>query len=773
MMSSFKNVTVIGAGVMGARIAAHLCNAGISTNLLDIVPDKNKNKNIVSENALKVMLKEEPAPFMSKKASKLLNIGNLEDNLNFIEKSDWVIEAIVENLDIKKNLYSKISEKIPNDCIVSSNTSTIPLVELTDGMNKKLIPNFMITHFFNPPRYMRLLEIIASEFTRDDLKEKIQNFCDQKLGKSVIIAKDTPGFIANRIGTFWYQLGIKSTLEYNLSVEEADILSSLPFGVPKSGIFGTLDLVGLDLMPHVAASMLKRLPKNDKFRDIFSEPKIIKEMLDKGWIGRKGPSGFYRLNKKNNSRIKESIDLKSGKYSKSEKIKLESKDLKEIIEDNNNYSKFVWSLLSQAIPYAVSLVPEISEEIIDIDIAMKDGYGWKYGPFEIIDIVGAKWLLEKLREDNIQIPNLLELAATNEGFYRVKDGVTQYLSSHNSYKDIPSKKGVIKLSNIKITQQPILKNHSASVWDIGDKVLCFEFTSKMNSLDPLVMEMYKKTISFINKSEDYNALVIYNEDNNFSVGANLALFLFAANIAMWNEIESQISEGQKTYQALKKAPFPVVSAPSGLALGGGCEILLHSDAIQAHSETYTGLVEAGVGIIPGWGGCKEIISRLRRNTKIPGGPMPFLMKAFELIGTAKVAKSAFEAKELGFFSKDDEVTMNRDRLLFDAKQKAMRLSINYIPPESEEFSLPGKTGYSTLQLAINDLSKKGQITEHDKVVAGALAEVLTGGDTDITESLSEDDLLKLERKVFLKLSKTTSTLARMEHMLNTGKPLRN
>ena len=772
-MTSINKVTVIGAGVMGARIAAHLCNAGISTNLIDIVPKDNKNRNQISQNALRVMLKEEPAPFMSKRAVKLLTIGNIEDNLDFIKNSDWVIEAIVENLEIKKNLYEKIAKIMPKNCIVSSNTSTIPLNDLTQGMNEKIASNFMITHFFNPPRYMKLLEIISSKFTRSDLKEKVHQLCDNKLGKSVIHAKDTPGFVANRIGTFWFQLGIKSTIELDISIEEADILASLPFGIPKSSIFGTLDLVGLDLMPHVSQSMLERLPENDEFRKIYSEPKIIKKMLENGWVGRKGPGGFYRLNRKDNKKIKESINLKTGVYNKSTKIKIKDKNIKNIINKNDSQAKFVWSLVSIAIPYVISLLPEISDEILDIDVAMKDGYGWKYGPFEIIDNLGAKWLLEKFEEENIKIPPLLKTAASKEGFYRVVNGKKQFLCSDQTYKDIPQSKGILNLFDIKNISKPLLENHSASVWDIGEKVLCFEFTSKMNSLDPSIMEMYKKTITFIKKSDKYNSLVIYNEADNFSVGANLALFLFAANIAMWNEIESQIEDGQKTYQALKYAPFPVVSAPSGLALGGGCEILLHSDAIQAHSETYMGLVEAGVGIIPGWGGCKEMILRLKNNPKTPGGPMAALLKVFEIIGTAKVAKSAFEAKEFGFLTTNDDITMNKDRLLFDAKQKAIKLSKNYTPPINQECSLPGETGLATMKLAINDLSLKGQITSHDKIVAEALAKVITGGNTDITETLNENDLLKLERKMFLKLSKTQGTLDRMEHMLNTGKPLRN
>ena len=778
-MPEIKKAAVIGAGVMGAGIAAHIANSGIPVVLLDIVPKDGDNRNAIAEGAIKKMLKTEPAPFMSKRVAKQVTPGNIEDHMDGLADCDWIVEAVIERLDIKQDLYTKISKVKKTGAVLSSNTSTIPLKDLTGGMDKALVPDFMITHFFNPPRYMRLLEIVTSDKTRKEAVDTIHAFGDVHLGKGVIHAKDTPGFIANRIGTYWLQLGLTAALEFDLSVDEADAIGSRPFGIPKSGFFGTLDLVGLDLMPHVAASMLERLPENDHYRSIHSEPDVIKKMLENRWIGRKGPGGFYRLNKTDGKRVKESIDLKTGEYALSQKAALDSlkaskaAGLQGLVEHDDKGGQFAWRLVSHAFTYAASLVPEIADTVVDVDAGMKNGYGWKHGPFELVDQMGAGWLAEKLKVDGIDIPPLLALAAEKGGFYRIENGMRQFLMTNGEYIDIPQSDGVLRLSDVKLASEPILKNGSASVWNIGDGVLCFEFTSKMNSLDPEIMGLYKKTIKLIKGDDALKALVIYNEGTNFSVGANLGLFLFAANIALWPEIESQIEDGQKTYMALKQAPFPVVAAPSGMALGGGCEILLHSDAVQAHAETYTGLVEVGVGIIPGWGGCKEVLLRLQNHPRLPRGPMPAVAKAFEMIGTAQVAKSAAEAKEMGLFRDKDSITMNRDRLLADAKAKALALVEDYVPPEEQELVLPGPTGRAAMQLALHDLALKGMATPHDQVVAGALSEVLTGGDTDMTESLKERDLLKLERTLFMNLARTDGTLARMEHMLDTGKPLRN
>ncbi|MBL8642341.1 MAG: 3-hydroxyacyl-CoA dehydrogenase [Rhodospirillaceae bacterium] len=779
-MGDIKKAAVIGAGVMGAGIAAHLTNAGVEVILFDIVPKDAKNRSVIAEGAIAKLLKTEPAAFMSKKNAKLMTAANTEDDLKLLGECDWIVEAVIERLDIKQELYKKIDANRKKGSIVSSNTSTIPLKDLTGGMAASLVPDFMITHFFNPPRYMRLLEVVVSDKTDKKQVETIKTFGDINLGKGVIVCKDTPGFIANRIGTYWMQAGVVESINLGLTVEEADAVSGKPFGIPKTAIFGVMDLVGLDLMPHVAKSMQSRLAKDDDYQRIHGEPPVITTMLKNGWIGRKGVSGFYKMSKHpDGSRTKESINLKTATYGPSVKASLESLSvskkggLKALVEHPDKGGQFAWRLASQGLVYTASLVPEIADTIVDVDEAMKDGYGWENGPFETIDKMGAAWFAEKLAKDGKKVPPMLKLAAEKGGFYRTENGKLQYLTTKGEYADVVRAPGVLKLADIKRAGKPLIKNPSARVWDIGDGVLCFEFASKMNALDPLTMAGYKDTMKFMKANPQYKALVVHNEGPNFSVGANIGLVIFAANLAVWGEIESQIEDGQKTYLALKQAPFPVVSAPMGMALGGGCEILLHSDAIQAHAELYTGLVEVGVGVIPGWGGCKEMLLRYKADKRLPKGPMPAVAKAFEMIGTAQVSKSAFEAKEMGFLRAQDGITMNRDRVLADAKAKALALAKDYQPPKEQIISLPGPTGIAALKMALSGFVATGKATPHDVTVSLALAKVLTGGKTDHTETVTEKDLLKLERQAFLELLKTNATLARIEHMLDTGKPLRN
>ena len=778
-MAEIKKAAVIGAGVMGAGIAAHLTNAGVPVVLLDIVPKDATNRNAIAEGAVAKMLKTDPAPFMSKRNANMITPGNTEDDMKLLGECDWIIEAVIERLDIKQALYKKINEHRKKGSIVSSNTSTIPLKELEANMPADMVPDFLITHFFNPPRYMRLLEIVASNKTRADAVKTMRDFCDVRLGKGVVICKDTPGFIANRIGTYWLQLGLVEALSLGLSVEEADAVGSKPFGIPKTGFFGLMDLVGLDLMPHVSKSMHDLLPPTDPFQKIYGQPPVVTTMLANKWVGRKGVSGFYRVKKNGAERIKESINLKTAEYGASVKSTLESVGsgkkggLKAVVEHPDKGGQYAWKLASQGLAYAASLVPEIADTIFDVDEAMKDGYGWGVGPFELIDQMGAKWFADKLAANKIEIPAMLKLAAEKGSFYRVENGKLQYLTTKGDYTDVVRAPGVLKLSDIKRAAKPVIKNPSAKVWDIGDGVACFEFTSRANSLDPLIMAGYKEVLKLFKNDKKWKALVIHNEGPNFSVGANIGLVLFAANIAVWSELEGQIEEGQKTYNNLKYAAFPVVTAPIGMALGGGCEILLHSSAIQAHAETYTGLVEVGVGVIPGWGGCKEILLRLKNDPKMPKGPIPAVAKAFEMIGTAQVAKSAFEAKEMGILRKDDGITMNRDRLLADAKAKALKLAENYAPPKEQTITLPGANGIAALKVALEGLTLQGKVTPHDQTVSLALAKVLTGGNTDIADPVTEKDLMKLERAAFMELVKATPTLARIEHMLDTGKPLRN
>ncbi|MFP6891850.1 MAG: 3-hydroxyacyl-CoA dehydrogenase family protein, partial [Nitrospinota bacterium] len=539
---------------------------------------------------------------------------------------------------------------------------------------------------------------------------------------------------------------------------------------------GLLDMVGLDLMPHVLKRMHESLPEDDPFHAIYREPELINKMIADGYTGRKGKGGFYRLNTSSGERVKEAIHLQTGEYAPASKSRLQSVEaakkggLRALVEHPDKGGRYAWRVLSRVLSYAAHLVPEIADDIAAVDAAMRLGYNWKYGPFELIDQLGASWFAERLVADGMPVSKLLE-ATGGQSFYRVHEGRLQYFRTEGGYRDVRRPAGVLLLSAIKRKSRPLARNRSASLWDIGDGVLCLEFHSKMNSLDLGTMSMIHKAIA--RTREGFKALVIYNEGTNFSVGANIGLLMYAIKFKLWFFIRYLSKKGQNAYKALKYAPFPVVGAPSNMALGGGCEILLHCDAIQAHSETYAGLVEVGVGIVPAWGGCKEMLFRWRSHPKNAGGPMPPVVKAFEIVGTATVAKSAAECKDLLFLNPSDGVTMNRDRLLADAKARALALAENYLPPEKIEISLPGKTGAAALGMAVEGFRKIGQATPHDVVVGKALAHVLSGGETDITEALSEDDILALERKALAALSRYPASFERIRHMIETGKPLRN
>jgi 3-hydroxyacyl-CoA dehydrogenase len=770
-MAEIAKVAVIGAGVMGAGIAAHVANAGVPVLLLDIVPPGADNRNVIAESAIAKMQKADPAPFMSKSAARLVTPGNTEDDLAKLADCDWIIEAVVEKLDIKQALYRRIDAVRKAGSVVSSNTSTIPLTALTKGLGEKFARDFLITHFFNPPRYMRLLEIVTSPQTRSDALEAVERFADFKLGKSVVHCKDRPGFIGNRLGVYWLQTAVVEAFDLGLEVEEADAVMGKPMGFPKTGVFGLLDLVGLDLMPHIHASMTAALPKNDPYQQAVRDLPLIDRMLSEGYTGRKGKGGFCRLKRDGGAKIKEVLSLKTGEYRPQQKAELDiPKDLKAQLAADTKAGRYAWAVMARTLSYAAMLVPEVADDIASVDEAMRLGYAWKQGPFEMIDRLGTEWFVARLEKDGLPVPELLRSAA-GRPFYRVENGRRQMLGPDGAYHDLVRSDGVLLLEDIKLTREPLLKNGSAALWDIGDGVACFEFTSKLNTIDADIMALLAKATKLV--ARDFKAMVIYNEGTAFSAGANLGLALFAVNIAAWPILEQMITEGQAVYKGLKYAPFPVVGAPSGLALGGGCEILLHCDALQAHAESYIGLVECGVGLIPAWGGCKEMLHRWSTLGKLPKGPMPAVAKVFEMISTATVAKSAAEAKELLFLKPDDGITMNRYRLLADAKAKALELARDYVPPKEPEFVLPGESAAVAMDLAADSFHRRGLATKHDVVVSGALAEVLSGGDTDVTRTLRESDVLALEFSRFQKLLHHPDTLARIEHVLETGKPLRN
>ena len=775
MADTINKVCVIGAGVMGAGIAAQVANAGVPVLLLDIVPKDGADRDAIAKGAVAKMLKTEPAAFMSPAAAKLVETGNIEDHLGKVAECDWIVEAVVERLDIKQALYARLEELKRPGTAVSSNTSTIPLGHLVEGRSAQFRQDFLITHFFNPPRYMRLIEIVTSPDTDAGVAAKVEQFVDHRMGKLIVRAKDTPGFIANRIGTYWLAIALNAALDQGLTVEEADQIGGRPMGVPKTGIFGLLDLVGIDLMPLLAKSLSSTLPEGDAYFDTIRPLPLIDKMIAEGFTGRKGKGGFYRLDKKpDGTKAKQSLDLQTGEYRPEKKPDRlpgrAEKDLAALVATPGKVGDYAWAILGPVLSYAAGLVGEAADDVVAIDDAMKLGYNWKFGPFELIDRMGPGKLAERLRAEGKPVPALLETAG-DRPFYRVVDGKRQYLTVGGDYADVVRAEGVLLLEDIKLRSEPLLKNGSASAWDVGDGVVAFEFTGKMNALDEQVLSLLQKTIALV-KSQ-YKALVVYNEGSNFSAGANLGLAMFAVNIAAWGEVDKLVVAGQQAYKALKYAPFPVVAAPAGMALGGGCEILLHADAIQAHAESYIGLVETGVGLVPGWGGNGELIDRLAKSPKMPKGPMPAVMKAFETISTAQVSRSAALAKDLGYLRKDDGITMNRDRLLADAKQKALSLVEGYQPPEKPIFRLPGAAGRVAFNGAVADFAKKGVATPYDVVVAGRLANIVTGGEADLIDEVSEDQLLKLERAAFMESVKDARTQARVEHMLETGKPLRN
>lgn len=775
-----NKVAVIGSGIMGAGIAAHCANAGCDVLLYDIVPNGAEDRSVIARDAIGRMKKSNPEVLMHPSNSQRIHPANLEDDLALLSDRDWVIEVVVERLDIKHTIYSNIEEYLSEDVILSSNTSTIPRSSLVEGMSPSLASKFLITHFFNPPRYLPLLEIVAGEEVVEDLYHRMSIFASERLGKRVTLCNDTPGFIGNRLGIYFVQRSIAATLDYGFTVEQADAMLGRPIGLPKTGVFALMDLVGIDIIPAVVQSMVDNLPPEDALHEIAGRGEdLIEKMISEGYTGRKGKGGFFRLNTEGGNRIKEARSLVDGTYDTANRraaftsAKIGRQGLKRLMTHPDEGAAFVKEILLDTFAYAASLVPDVSEDIGAIDGAMRVGYNWKKGPFEMMDSIGLEWLVGEMVSAEIEIPSFLALAAERGSFYGLEGGEITRLDFSGELIQILNGAEVTTVADIKRRRgKPIRKNASASIWDANDGVLLVEFHSKMNALDPLIMEILLAAVD-ISEDDEWRGILIANDSANFCAGANLGLALFAANLGAWSTLEDFIALGQDTYQALKYAEVPVVSAASGMCLGGGCEILLHSDGVVAHSESYIGLVEAGVGIVPAWGGCKEMLARLTDEKLVGLGPMAAPMQAFENIGMAKVAKSAHQAKDLGYLRQRDRITMNRDRVMSDAKSFLLELAQDYSPPSPNVYHLPGPSGLAALKMALNDLAIAGHATPHDITVVGELAKVLTGGECDHTDELSEEDILALERKAISTLARNELSLARMEHMLAKGKPLRN
>jgi len=761
---AIARIGVVGAGVMGAGIAAQAANSGLNVVLLDLVPG-------AAAKAVAMLGKAEPAAFMHSRAARLITPGDLASDLAKLSNCDWIIEAIVERPDAKRALYAQLQTVRKPGSIVSSNTSTIPLAALIDGLGPAFAADFLISHFFNPPRYMRLLELVVGPTTRPDAVAAVRACCDVRFGKTVIDCQDTPGFIANRIGSLWAGSAVRHAIDLGLTVEEADAVMGKPLGIPRTGIFGLMDLVGIDLGPHVARSLLASLPAEDAYCRLYRDEPLIARMIAEGRIGRKGKGGFYTRGK---DKARLSIDLATGEYRPQREARLGSLDTRKpaaLADHPDRGGRYARAVLLDTLAYAAALVPEIADTVDAVDSAMRLGYAWKYGPFELIDRLGPGWLARALAADGRDIPALLALAG-DRPFYRVQAGKLQALGTDGAYADIVRPDGVLLLSDVKRASQRLAGNAAASLWDIGDGVACFEIHTKMNALDQDVLTMLGRAVGMGHKGA-FKALVVHTEADQFSVGANLGVALFGANIAAWGDIEAAITAGQQAMLALRDAPFPVVGAPSGMALGGGCEILLHCAAVQAHAETYMGLVEVGVGLIPGWGGCTAMLARWSAAPKLPRGPIPPMSKAFEMISTAQVSKSAAQAREMLLLRDSDGISMNRDRLLADAKARALAMLPDYTPPKPAKLRLAGPSGKAALDMAVAGFVAMGKASAYDAVVGGELATVLSGGDTDHTLDIEEDAVRALERQAFMRLLKRPLTLARIEHMLETGRPLRN
>jgi len=799
-----EKAAVLGAGTMGAQIAAHLANAGVPTLLLDIVPkeltpeekakglalDSKEVRNRFARNGLEAAKKAKPAAFFGPGNAALITTGNFDDDLSKLKECDFILEAVVENLDIKRGLFEKVEQHRKPGAIVASNTSGIPIRQLADGRSPDFREHFLGVHFFNPPRYLHLVEIIRTEWTKPEVSCFLYGFLDQRLGKGVVPAKDQPNFIANRIGTYGSMITIKTMLEDGYSIEEIDKITGQSVGRPKSATFRTLDLVGLDVGAHVIKNLYEALP-DDEEREVFVAPEFLTQMVGRGILGNKTKGGFYKRQAGEGGK-KEiwTIDHATLEYRPSEKVKLPALDAAKNIEDlpqrikvlvwgKERVGTFLWKTMSRTFRYTANLIPEIADTIVEVDRAMRWGYSWELGIFETWDAIGVEKSVARMKEEGAKIPANVQkmLDGGAKSFYKKENGQDFYFDfASGQYQPLSDQPGVIVLKSVKDRTGVIKKNSGASLIDIGDGVACLEFHSKMNSIGGDTLQMLKQSLAEVEKN--FVGLVVGNQGQNFSVGANIMLMLMEAQEENWEELDMMGRAFQNATMSLRYSPKPVVVAPFNLVFGGGCEMVLHGDRVRAAAETYIGLVEVGVGIIPAGGGTKELL--LRTLDSIPknvddADPFPFVKRAFETIALAKVATSAQEARQLGFLSEDDTISMNGDRLIADAKKEVLALAASgYVQPQQRTDILAlGNPALATLKLGIHQMKRGGYISDHDAVIGEKLARILTGGDLNHETRVSEQYLLDLEREAFLSLAGMRKTQERLAAMLKTGKPLRN
>ncbi|WP_440634340.1 3-hydroxyacyl-CoA dehydrogenase NAD-binding domain-containing protein [Candidatus Pelagibacter sp. HIMB1746] len=737
-----KKVVVIGSGTMGSGIAAHLCNANVPVTLLDLTTE-------ISEKARDRIHKSRPPLLLDKTKIENIKVGNINDNFDVVKEADWVVEAVVERIDIKHNIYEKIFKNRKQGAIVSSNTSSIPIKVLSEKLTEEEKKDFCITHFFNPVRYMGLLEIVKNENNDLNKINSLKKFCEIELGKGAIVCNDTPGFLGNRIGVYAMQVAMTEAFRMKLSIEEADAVFGRPMGIPKTGVFGLYDLIGIDLMADVLKSFIKELSDNDEFQIVAKEIPLVKKLIDNGYTGRKGKGGFYRMNKSGNQKILEAINLETGEYTTSKKIDLgvETVDINNLINRKDKYGEYAWEVISKIIKYASSLVPGITDKFNDIDEAMRLGFNWAMGPFEMLKSIGVENFFSRI--DNFENNKFLEnlSKSKDENFY----------GERQLYTDIET------LGKIRPTAIKVDKNNSAEIHRFKDFNIV-EFTTKACALDYDSMDALKNATD--------KPLIVMNESMQFSAGVNLSYTMNFADKNDFKSIEKFIKYFQDTCKTLKYSKHPVVSAPSGLTLGGGFEVLVQSNFVASHTNIVVGLVETIVGLVPAGGGCKEMLWRWSQTEEAKSDPDYAPLKVFDIIGYAKTATSPVEAEPLKYLKPEDRKIMNRNSL-FEEARKLIHENNDFVPPEECKFNLSGKPLKEKMIKVLEKLYNEKIILDHGMHVGTELANVLSGGDTNLDKTLSEDDLYKLELDSFMRLIETKQTQERIKHTLSTGKPLVN
>lgn len=807
MKRRIERAVVLGAGTMGSRIAAHFANAGLPCVLLDIVPAglpsgaPAAERNKIARAGLDAAKKSKPAAFFAPELADKISVGNFEDDLARCADADWIIEVVAENLDIKRRLLSRVAEVRKPGAMVTTNTSGLPVHLIAEGMSEEFQQHWAGTHFFNPPRYMKLVELIPGPKTSPEVLETIREFCDRRLGKGVVPAKDTPNFIANRIGTFSMLNAIRLMQSLGMTIEEVDACTGPAVGWPRSATFRTADLVGLDVLVHVVKNIYETAP-GDESREMYKVPSFVEEMAKRGWLGDKTGQGFYKKTKGGGEKEILALDYSTMEYRPRQKPKFGALEMGKSIEDTrervrallvpvlegqkvDRAQQFIWGGLSEMCLYAARRIPEISDSISDIDQAMKWGFAWEMGPFELMDAIGVRAFASQIQKEGRAVPAVVErlLASGRNSFYESEKGrTTVFDAGGGSAKPVKTATGIIFLKSEKEAGHEIERNSGASLIDLGDGVVCCEFHAKMNAIGADLIAMLHKGLKRLDT--DFDAMIIANQATNFSVGANLMLMLVAAQEQEWDELHLAVKQFQNVNLAIKYAPKPVVAAPQGMALGGGCEISLHAAKIQAAAEAYIGLVETGVGLIPGGGGTKEMLIRANEHASSDEDLDLFhaMKPVFQAIAMAQVGTSAEECRQFGFLRRADGISMNRDRLVADAKEAALALvRAGYQPAaaswqdgaQTTQVKVLGEQFLAGAKLMIHMMVRGGYISDYDAHVGRKLANILAGGPLTSPQHVSEQYLLDLEREAFVSLCGEKKTQERIAHTLKTGKPLRN